>query len=59
MIRDIRRLLGFAAGGTSEPASTIKVGIEGPFAGPKALTGDEMTNACGTYEPRTHVRPRR
>jgi branched-chain amino acid transport system substrate-binding protein len=38
-----------ASGGTgacTEPAAaTIKVGIEGPFTGPNALTGEEMKNA--------------
>ena len=40
-----------AAPGASQPASapaaaqTIKIGIEGPFTGPNALTGEEMKNA--------------
>jgi len=32
--------------GCTEPApATIKIGIEGPFTGPNALTGEEMKNA--------------
>ena len=37
---------GSAATGCTEPAaSTIKIGIEGPFTGPNALTGEEMKNS--------------
>lgn len=32
-------------GGSSAATDTIKIGIEGPFTGPSALTGTEMKNA--------------
>ena len=34
-----------ATGCTAPAASTIKIGFEGPFTGPNALTGTEMKNA--------------
>ncbi len=36
-----------SAAGSSAPATTetLKIGIEGPFTGPNALTGEEMKNA--------------
>ena len=35
-----------SATGCTEPApATIKIGIEGPFTGPSALTGEEMKNS--------------
>lgn len=37
---------GSGATGCTEPApTTIKIGIEGPFTGPNALTGEEMKNS--------------
>jgi branched-chain amino acid transport system substrate-binding protein len=34
-----------SSGCTEPAAATIKIGIEGPFTGPNALTGEEMKNA--------------